>query len=536
MSITPAKLPTNITEVVDTKHFKERVIDLYERGYGDLELEADLDTARSIIPAGTGGLRDFSFIAPDIPEFIAKNCVGCMDCVTECPDTAILAKVIPEEKVNRAIQNESEEFRAELAGDWAETRKFHSTPAKKGKAPASFGIFIDPTKCKGCAECVAVCDDNALKMIKKTDDNMPLIRAKWDHFKRVGPSDESYVMDKVLSDMMLVDRSLQYVGGAGSCAGCGEATALRMMVAATCFKYGEKNLGLIAATGCNTVYTSTYPYNPYTLPWANSLFENAPTYAMGLRAKWDQAGMGDKKIWIIGGDGAMLDIGFQSLSRMLMSGMDLNVIVLDTQVYSNTGGQASTGSYMGQRTKMSEHGKKNQGKQERRKEIAQIVMAHPDVYFAQTTAAHANHFYRAILEANAYKGPSVLSVYTTCQPEHGVADDVASSQARLAVDSRAFPLMIYNPDSGERIRERLDLKGNPAPKNDWYTNPKTGESTTFIDFARSEGRFEKHFDKDGNPSETLLAATEDRRLNWRMIQELAGIDPEEPASEEEAAG
>jgi len=219
-----------------------------------------------------------------------------------------------------------------------------------------------------------------------------------------------------------------------------------------------------------------------------------------------------------------------------MSGVDLNVIVLDTQVYSNTGGQASTGTYMSQRTKMSEHGKKIQGKTERRKEIAQIVMAHPDVYFAQTTAAHANHFYKAILEANAYKGPSVLSVYTTCQPEHGVADDVASSQARLAVDSRAFPLMIYNPDKGERIRERLDLKGNPAPKNDWYTNPKTGESTTFIDFARSEGRFEKNFDKDGIPSEALHLATEDRRLNWRMIQELAGIEPEQPAAEEEAAG
>ncbi|MDP6356746.1 MAG: hypothetical protein QF473_16665, partial [Planctomycetota bacterium] len=63
MSTTPAKLPTDITEVVNTQHFNERVIDLYERGYGDLELEADLDTARSVIPSGTGALRDFSFIA-----------------------------------------------------------------------------------------------------------------------------------------------------------------------------------------------------------------------------------------------------------------------------------------------------------------------------------------------------------------------------------------------------------------------------------------------------------------------------------------
>lgn len=78
---------------------------------------------------------------------------------------------------------------------------------------------------------------------------------------------------------------------------------------------------------------------------------------------------------------------------MLMSNMNIKVIVLDTQVYSNTGGQASTATYMGQNTKMSVHGKAIAGKTERHKELAQIVMAHPDVFVAQTTAAHVNHFY-----------------------------------------------------------------------------------------------------------------------------------------------
>src|SRR5437016_8267536 len=121
--------------------------------------------------------------------------------------------------------------------------------------------------------------------------------------------------------MMLTERSLLYVGGAGSCAGCGEASALRMMLAATGFQYGQENIGIVAATGCNTVYTSTYPYNPYKVCWTNSLFENAPADAMGVRARWDQMGWQAKRLWIIGGDGAMLDIGFQSLSRMLASGM-----------------------------------------------------------------------------------------------------------------------------------------------------------------------------------------------------------------------
>jgi hypothetical protein len=100
---------------------------------------------------------------------------------------------------------------------------------------------------------------------------------------------------------------------------------------------------------------------------------------------------------------------------------------------------------------------------------------------------------------------------------------MAGEQARLAVDTRAFPLLIYDPRKGERLKERLSLQGNPAVKEDWFTNPKTGEVVDFIDFARSEGRFSKHFDKDGNPSETLHSARQDRLENWHLLQELAGL-------------
>ena len=535
MPITPAKLPKNANDVVDTKNFMERIVPLYEQGIGDIELEADIDIARSAIPAASAAPRDFSFIAPEIPQFIAENCTGCMDCVTECPDTAILAKVAPKEKLDKALDAMDDDGRTNVETEWSKTRKYWNTYEKKGKEPGYFGIFIDPTKCKGCAECVQVCDDQALKMIKKTDTNMPQIKHKWNHYKSMEPTPDSYIMDKVLADMMLRPDTLQYVGGAGSCAGCGEATVLRMFIAATCFKHGSENLGLVASTGCNTVYTSTYPYNPYNLPWSNSLFENGPTYAMGVRAKWDQQGWQDKKLWVIGGDGAMLDIGFQSLSRMLMSGMDIKVIVLDTQVYSNTGGQASTSTYMGQNTKMTVHGKKIGGKVERRKELAQIVMAHPDVFVAQTTAAHVNHFYKAILRANEYKGPAVINTFTTCQPEHGVGDHLAGERARVAVDSRAFPLLIYDPEAGDSIKERLSLKGNPMPKKDWYMDPKTKEPIDFISFARGEGRFEKHFDHKGNPTELMRAGNEDRRQNWRILQELAGIEPEKHEPVETAA-
>jgi len=100
---------------------------------------------------------------------------------------------------------------------------------------------------------------------------------------------------------------------------------------------------------------------------------------------------------------------------------------------------------------------------------------------------------------------------------------MAEHQAKLAADSRSFPLFIYDPRKGKRIKERLSLAGNPNMKEDWYVNPKTGEAVDFITFARSEGRFAKHFDKQGNPSATLMSAREDRLENWNLLQELAGL-------------
>jgi pyruvate ferredoxin oxidoreductase beta subunit len=511
--------------VVDIADFNERVVGAYNSGIAEKGLPADDMMARSIIPGGTGALRDFSYIAPDIPEFIAVNCVGCMECVTQCPDTAILGKVAEPTTLEEHLAGITDEgLRSQMAEQWVKTNKYYNVLEKKGVGGGSFGIFIDPTKCKGCAECVDACGDHdALKMIRKTDQNLDWYRKTFGFYKSMPDTPAKFINEKALSDMMLAERSLLYVGGAGSCMGCGEATALRMMLAATGFQYGQESIGIVAATGCNTVYTSTYPYNPYRVSWTNSLFENAPADAMGVRARWDQLGWGAKRLWIVGGDGAMLDIGFQSLSRMLASGMDIKVIVLDTQVYSNTGGQASTGSFKGQDAKMSFHGSAIPGKKENRKEIANICMMHKDVYVAQTTCAHPNHFYKAVMEANQFSGPALVNVFTTCQPEHGVGDNMAEHQAKLAADSRSFPVFIYDPRKGSRFKERLSLVGNPNVKDDWYVHPKTGEQIDFVYFARTEGRFAKHFDKEGKPSATILAAQMDRLENWHLLQELAGL-------------
>jgi ferredoxin len=218
--------------------FNRRVIGAYQEGKGSAVLPADLGVARSLIPPGTGALRDFSYIAPEIPEFDLEKCVGCMTCVTECPDTAILGKAIPASQVERALAGiDDTKERDWVASHWARTRKYYDVPEKKGEEGALFGIFIDPTKCKGCAECVQVCDDldyHALKMVPKDETTLPRYRSAFNLFRKIGPTPDKYINERALADFMLAEESaLLYVGGAGSCMGCGEATAIRMMLAAT---------------------------------------------------------------------------------------------------------------------------------------------------------------------------------------------------------------------------------------------------------------------------------------------------------------
>ncbi|MDH4122205.1 MAG: thiamine pyrophosphate-dependent enzyme [Deltaproteobacteria bacterium] len=507
------------------KDFKEKVLLPYEEGRGHLLPANDL-VARSLVPPGTAAIRDFSHIGPELPRYTAGNCVACMECVTACPDTAILARISEEDAVAKqakAIGNaaQQEDFNAQ----WAKTTKFHGIFEKKGDKGGLFSIYVDPTKCKGCGECVTVCGShNALLMEPKEAGVLERYQNLFTQITSVPKTPDRFLAKKLPIDLMLdQDKTLLYVGGAGSCAGCGEATAIRMMLASTGESHGRENIGIVAATGCNTVYGSTYPYNPYLVTWANSLFENAPTTAMGVRARWDQLGYQNKRLWVLGGDGAMYDIGFQALSRMLSSGMDIKVLVLDTQVYSNTGGQTSTATFTGQSAKMSPHGKVQPGKVETRKELANLAMMHPEVYVAQTATAFVNHFYQVIREANEFPGPALVNVYTTCQPEHGVGDDKANEQAKRAVQSRAFPLMIHDPRKGESLKERLSLRGNPSLTDDWMSDPKTKELYTFVDFARSEGRFAKQFGKDGAPSPTIEDAAKKVLRNWKLLQELAGV-------------
>jgi pyruvate-ferredoxin/flavodoxin oxidoreductase len=157
----------------------------------------------------------------------------------------------------------------------------------------------------------------------------------------------------------------------------------------------------------------------------------------------------------------MYDIGFQNLSRLMASGKPIKVIIVDTQVYSNTGGQACTSGFIGQVSDMAQYGKVWKGKPEPRKEIGLIAMAHRNTYVLQGTLANTSHMIEGFIDGLMAKRPALFNLYTTCQPEHGVGDDLGAHQAKLAVESRAYPIFKYNPENGVKAEEAFDLSGNP---------------------------------------------------------------------------
>jgi pyruvate-ferredoxin/flavodoxin oxidoreductase len=178
--------------------------------------------------------------------------------------------------------------------------------------------------------------------------------------------------------------------------------------------------------------------------------------------------------------------------------------VLDTQVYSNTGGQACTSGFLGQVSDMAPYGKEHHGKEELRKEISLVGMAHRTAYVMQGSMSHVTHLLESFIEGLNSRRPALFNVYAVCPPEHGVADDEAELHSKFAVEGRAYPLFRYNPDAGTTIEECASLDGNPALEFDFpvytlkYQDENDKEASlelpmTFAEFAINEGRFRKHF-------------------------------------------
>jgi pyruvate-ferredoxin/flavodoxin oxidoreductase len=631
------------------------------------------------------------------------------------------------------LRKEFDLFRDELGEfRFALSRAFYTLPEKQEKGSGGLlSITLNPSTCKGCGECIAVCDDDALREVPQTDASIERLRRNWDFWLDLPTTPQKYIRTDDLEqgigllETILLDKTAYqaFASGDGACLGCAEKTALHLFIATVeslmrprvarhverlgelitrlerhvqlelvgeidvsdpaqianivgaigdgdltlaeiaerterergsrvidpawlgrvsrllarlkdlRWRYeagttgrGRSKMGMLNATGCTSVWGSTYPFNPYPYPWANHLFQDSPSLAMGVfeghmarmadgfkairEAELELAGsfvpaehedflrsfgwrqFSDEEwdlcppVVAVGGDGAMYDIGFQNLSRLMASGHPIKVLVLDTQVYSNTGGQACTSGFLGQISDMAQFGAAARGKQEPRKEIGLIGMAHRTTYVMQSTIAQPSHMIEGFVQGLKARRPALFNIYSSCQPEHGIGDDMSAHQAKLAVESRAYPLFRYDPGAGETPDECFDLEGNPAPDHDWpsYTlryrergREKTMEiPLTFVDFAITEGRFRKHFrmaprdtwndrmlplaeflelpedereelfpfvwsvDSKGELTRLMVDATmvescEDRRQFWRMLRSLAGVGRREVSREDVAA-
>ena len=304
---------------------------------------------------------------------------------------------------------------------------------------------------------------------------------------------------------------------------------------------GMAVMAMGASTGCNTVYGSTPPNNPHPYPWMNSLFQDGPTITWMMSESFLQnharrsviperladallsdaevvvseadafdylhfsdALMTDRevdelpRVWNVGGDGGLGDIGFQNLSKVVLQNRpNVQVLMLDTQVYSNTGGQNSDSTPMLGGGDMNQLGSASQGKLIEKKNVAECLTAgHGSPFIAQVSMADETRLFKAILDGLTYRGTAFLQCFTTCQPEHGVGDDMSAVQALRVRDSRGMPEFVYDPRRGETYSEAYDIGANPLSKRDWKGAKAKGARRTpwytVAHWAITEARFRRH--------------------------------------------
>ncbi|MBB4284634.1 2-oxoacid:acceptor oxidoreductase family protein [Roseospira goensis] len=620
-----------------------------------------LPGAGLFMPPGSGAMKDKGLFRRQVPVFDADKCTGCLDCTLVCPDAAmpatihgiedLLARALealdPAAPETAALAQHTDALCGGIREVFAAARQKHVPlhtafadaaagvlPADSGldgavaavtealaaypvaKTPVFYGQFerkaagsgglyavaLDPWKCSGCLECVTVCATDALVPQDQDDALLETLRDRFETWSRLPntPARFTEAQSAPQAKRMMLDRDVYYstTGGHGACRGCGEATAIRQVIAASHALHQKGRAAYVAelegllddlaakretvtdtarrdriaaaartleatlfrlesgptgngpaanmvanATGCSSVYSSTFPFTQYRDPWVNSLFQDTPAVAKGLfegaaadaaaaykaeriaaleladaydpathdgffrHFSWDAFTDTERArlptVFSVGGDGATYDIGFGALSRILSTRTPIKVVVLNTGAYSNTGGQASTASLTAQDSDLARVGAAHAGKEDGRKELALIATVHPRVMVVQTAIGLPAHFLKSVLAALTHtSSPAVIDIYTPCQGEQGIGDAVATEHARLAVRSRVCPVFVHDPEAGESMAERLSLDGNPDVQRDWTTHTLSytdadGQARTRevpltpADFAREEGRFRR---------------------------------------------
>lgn len=413
-----------------------------------LPVSAFLPYADGSVPPGTTA-HERRNVATEIPKWHPENCIQCNRCSFVCPHAVI----------RPAVLNEAEK---EKACDGMKLLPMTGMPN------TYFAITISETDCTGCGSCAAVCPgrqgNKALSMCPVHEHEE--CQAYFDYGKTLAPKEQvlAKFKENTVKGSQFKKPLLEFHG---ACAGCGETP---YAILATRL-FGER-MYIANATGCSSIWGNSAPSAAYTVgfdgrgpAWSNSLFEDAAEFGYGmLLASQTPAEKKEKKsYWIFGGDGFAYDIGFGGLDHVLASGEDINVLIFDTEVYSNTGGQASKATPLGATAKFASGGKSIP-----KKDLAAMAMTYGYVYVAQIAmGADFNQTLKAMLEAESYPGPSLIIAYAPCI-SHGIRAGMGSAQHEeaKAVKSGYWPLFRFHPGLVRKGQNPFILD-SPEPQLDY---------------------------------------------------------------------
>ena len=382
-------------------------------------------------------------IALNLPNWIKENCIQCGQCVLACPHSALRA-ILTDENVK-----DKDSFAKAI-----------------GLNGSLYKILLSPEDCTGCGVCAKTCP--AIKKALEMTPTQDIFEAKKEEYE----DSFSYILKSQTLFSEAMPKGLQFKKSlfefSGACAGCGETSYIKILT-----MLNGSNMMIANATGCSSIYGGTFGSCPYSLDnnnegilWANSLFEDNAEFGMGMKLGNDYSNNKNKKIWIIGGDGWAYDIGFGGLDHIFASGEDVNILVLDNQTYSNTGGQQSKATPLGASVKFAENGKSL-----RKKDLGQIALTYKDVYVGQISlGANMMHTIKTLKEAQEYKGVSLIIAYSPCINQ-GFEMSNMMEEMKKATNCGFWPIYSYNPET-----DSLTLS---SPLND----------DDYFDFLKTERRF-----------------------------------------------
>ncbi len=459
-------------------------------------------------PVGTSKYEKRA-ISDKVATVDLDKCIQCGKCSMLCPHAVIRIKALDEAQ--------AEELRA---------KGVHVVPMKTPELGPNmyFTINISPADCTGCNICVKNCPTGALSMVPARD-VMAENQAAFNAAEKIPDFPREKLNLNIPKHVELLPHYFEFPG---ACAGCGETPYVKLLS----HLFGDRMV-VANATGCSSIYGANLPTTPWTKDkagrgpaWSNSLFEDNAEYGLGMRlalnqkrhslkgllfelgfenvedlfdeknpdkqreieqtlrqqlakidgprARLAESQIGeivDKSVWIIGGDGWAYDIGYGGVDHILHSGENVNVLVLDTEGYSNTGGQQSKSTPFGASMKFAIGGKEHA-----KKDLGMIAIM-SGAYVAQIAlGANQAQAIRAFREAESFDGPSIILAYAPCIA-HGFALQNGAEHQMQMVQTGAWPLFRFDP--------RLIADGhNPLTMDSNVDNP-----TALEEFLKTESRF-----------------------------------------------